>query len=95
MSVMLSEHSFNEQLCAARSGSFGADTRAPLSKLCVPCFQLPSENALASCLKHLRPQSCMFLHSVQFCAFVVENPGEVCKAQYKVLWFSGRSSEMM
>lgn len=81
MSVMLSERSFNEQLCAARSGSFRADTRAPPSELPVPCSHLPCENAPASGLKHVRPQSCMLLQSVQVCPFVVENLGEVCKAQ--------------
>lgn len=91
MSVMLSERSFNEQLCAARSGSFRADTRAPLSELLVPCFHLPSENALASGLKHVGPQSCVPLQSVQVCPFVAENLGEVCKAQRQDLWFPGIS----
>lgn len=34
------------------------------------CFHLPLRDAVTSCLKHVRSQSCSFLWSIQFCPFV-------------------------
>lgn len=40
------------------------------------CFCLPLKDALTSCLKDLRSQSCRFLWSIQCCPFVVSEAQE-------------------